>query len=335
MIVLVGGDWDREGGRPSYLVSQLKEDIIIMNGGHIDDLKVPECDALIWMPNISNDEEKILPHIKKENPALLLVQSKRLREYSAFEINRRLLASHACMGLVVTDDKQFGVRDPLGNSWLDEGTLDEAIALIVKRLHKLADMKRMRSTQVSEFPQIHLEEAFKEAVRKSASEFDRLVNAVNPERYLGNASTRCCHGFQSLRDGEWFAVTRRNIDKSTIEDGFVPVTLKEGMVVYGGEHKPSVDTPIQVSLYQEYRNVNYMIHGHVYVKDAPFTEDHAPCGYLEEVDEILKVMPDTASSNFCVNLKGHGCLIMAADLDYLDTIQYETRPLLENMNGYA
>ena len=50
--------------------------------------------------------------------------------------------------------------------------------------------------------------------------------------------------------------------------------------LYYGE-KPSVDTPIQIKLFNYYHNVNYMVHGHVYVDNAKMTEHKIPlwlCG---------------------------------------------------------
>jgi len=41
-----------------------------------------------------------------------------------------------------------------------------------------------------------------------------------------------------------------------------------------------------------------------------------PCGYVEEFDEIASLV-DKNSVNFSINLRGHGCLILAGDLDYL------------------
>lgn len=332
-ILLVGGDWDRKGGRESYLVSTIKnKEIEILNGGNFEDLKnIIDADALIWMPNISNDEEKILPTLKKKKPSLLLVQSKRKRNYSDFEIVKRLLASHSSLGITITDDKKFSVIDPLGNLWLENSDINSAVDLVVDRLKKYKGMTRLRSKNSEELLSFKLEESFLNAVTKSANTFDHLIKAINPERFLGNASTRCAHGFPSYRkEKDWCIVSRRNINKSIISDnGFVPVRLKDGIVEYCGDHKPSVDTPIQLKLYSIYRNVNYIVHGHVYAKDAPFTKNHVPCGYLEEVEEILEQQPDVNATNFCINLKGHGCIVLAASPDFINSVEFIERPTFE------
>jgi hypothetical protein len=100
-------------------------------------------------------------------------------------------------------------------------------------------------------------------------------------------------------------------------------------VRYYGNDKPSVDTPIQLCLYGHYAMVNYIIHSHVYVKDAPFTGEKIPCGALEEVDHILSVWPQRDIYNFAINLKGHGSIVFSRDLWYFDKVNYIARPVPE------
>ena len=68
--------------------------------------------------------------------------------------------------------------------------------------------------------------------------------------------------------------------------------------------------------------MNYIIHGHVYVKNGLFTSKKIPCGFIEEFDEIKSLVPNRDQTNFAINLKGHGCLILANDLSYLES-QYD------------
>jgi len=64
-ILFVGGTFDRTEGCPSKIVRQLAYGLYeTVNGGTIKDLEeilehVAEYKALIWMPNISNSEEKL------------------------------------------------------------------------------------------------------------------------------------------------------------------------------------------------------------------------------------------------------------------------------------
>ncbi len=81
---IVGGTFDKNGGKPSHFVNLMMEYLGItgINGGHIDglDIDFSFTDSLIWMPNISNEEYKLLPYIKKKYPHMLLVQSKRITD---------------------------------------------------------------------------------------------------------------------------------------------------------------------------------------------------------------------------------------------------------------
>lgn len=179
-----------------------------------------------------------------------------------------------------------------------------------------------------------------DATRQLGEQFTEYVEAVNPDRFMGNASTRCCHGFPSARsDNGTVFMSRRNVDKTIISsDEFVEVTndASSGNTLYFGDQKPSVDSPVQLRLYERYPNVNYIVHGHVYVKGAPFTDACIPCGFLEELEEIANKFPDmlrralvSTAGNFVINLRGHGCLILASDVAYLTGHEFLSRPVFE------
>jgi len=89
-----------------------------------------------------------------------------------------------------------------------------------------------------------------------------------------------------------------------------------------------VDTPIQIRLFNYYRNIKYIVHGHVYLETPYMTRSKIPCGYIEEFDEIADLVPQD-ERNFSVNLKGHGCLILATDLTYFKDQKLIGRPFPE------
>ena len=132
-------------------------------------------------------------------------------------------------------------------------------------------------------------------------------------RFLGNSSFRCQRGFPSFRGNkDIIFVSRRNVDKRFIDkDHFVgSVLLEDGSVGYYGEYKPSVDTPIQLRLYNLLPKINFMIHSHCYINAAPFTKTPVPCGAVEEVDEIMEIIGQGRSQPFyAINLIGHGLLL--------------------------
>lgn len=138
----------------------------------------------------------------------------------------------------------------------------------------------------------------------------------------------------SFRDGNNIFVSRRNVNKEyiTIEE-FVPTYLKDDKLYYVGDYKPSVDSPIQVRLYNVLPNINYMIHSHCYVDGAPFTDEVLPCGAIEEIDEIINTIKDnyySLNKNFyAVNLAGHGSIMMSKDVEQLKNINISGRKLPE------
>lgn len=69
-------------------------------------------------------------------------------------------------------------------------------------------------------------------------------------------------------------------------------------IYYCGDNKPSVDTPIQIRMYDKLPNINYMIHSHCYIKNAPYTKNALPCGAIEEVDEILNIIKESYDNDY-------------------------------------
>jgi hypothetical protein len=95
-ILIVGGVFDDQGGRPSGYITKLvnafiecqkpwRTDILIVNGGHIDQLAktvqyVYDKSIVVWMADVPNTFPKMLPDLIKQNPGAILVQSKNNRE---------------------------------------------------------------------------------------------------------------------------------------------------------------------------------------------------------------------------------------------------------------
>ena len=139
----------------------------------------------------------------------------------------------------------------------------------------------------------------------------------------------------------WWAnvvfVSKRNVNKQFIElDNFVPVWLENNKLMYSGNDKPSVDTPVQIRLYNYLSNINYMLHSHCYIKNAPFTNRAIPCGAIEEFDEIIKIINDINKDYYAINLIGHGSIIMWNNMkQFHETIEpklsYIKRPMPEYM----
>ena len=190
----------------------------------------------------------------------------------------------------------------------------------------------------NENPFIPIKEDFLEIVRNYAYKFVAATfETKDVKRFLGNASFRCPKGFPSFRDGKYIFVSKRNVNKEFIGiKELVPVYLEDDKLFYCGDNKPSVDSPIQVRLYSLLPNVNYMIHSHCYIENAPYTDVVLPCGALEEIDEIRNIIKkhfdnDYDKDFYVVNLLGHGSIMMSNKASQLKKIRMVGRKLPEKM----
>lgn len=370
-ILIVGGTFDDNGGKASGLISKLAEAltsvdrvITVWNGGKFDVLneildETAQYDYVFWFANVDNTKEKIRD-VKAVAPHCLLVTSKRndfvgdKKKYDLEELLQRALAIKAnlCFEFCKVGEKVFNIRifDPLGCVWYDGTDLKEAADAAVKRLDYLASVTRKASVNEDDVPAFEFNDAdrkFLDIIKSSAETFHKLM-CLPPDvkRFVGNASlrfktpTRCMNGFPAIRKEDYVLISRRNVDKTGIsEKDFVICHLDDaGNTVYRGMNKPSVDSPVQLRLFKALPNIDYILHGHVYVKNAIITDKAIPCGAVEEVDTVLVAIErgyDTYDKDFYViNLKGHGCLIMAnADtLDRMNMAEFYTRPLPEIMD---
>lgn len=333
-LLLVTGTFDDKEGKESFIGTVLKDEavrrsfeVVHYNGGHLTDFNAIMNDlytysVIVWMPHIDNAVNKMLPVIKKLAPKAILVSSKRVVEkaYTDFEVVGRLLTSHSNLGIVITkdDDYKFSLIDPLGNSWAKEVDLETLVQALFSRVSTLLKIKRVGSESIGPVKEFTLPYKFIKIVKSYGEKFDLLMQAVHKDRLLGNASTRCAHGFPAAKLQDHYFVSKRNISKALIdESGFVEVKNEETIVKYFGDSKPSVDTPIQIRIFNYFKNVNYIIHGHAYLKNCITTSRSVPCGSIEEFDELSKYF-ESDSNNFGVNLRGHGCLILAKDLEWLE-----------------
>ena len=168
----------------------------------------------------------------------------------------------------------------------------------------------------------------------------------NVKRFPGNCSARplppqverCSKGMPSFKSGNYIFVSKRNVNKEYLDENhFVPCYMKDGKVYYCGEEKPSVDTPIQLRLYEALPNIRYMIHSHCHIanSDTPYTKRAIPCGAIEEVDEILKTIDEMYHTRnartYKINLIGHGSILMSDSIEGLENITYYKRPMPERI----
>jgi len=351
-VLIVVGSFDHDKGKQSYFGSNLINTFLSifdkidhLNGGNIVDLdacmkKIKQYKVIVWMPNIDNSVDKYLPTIKATNKTCILIQSKRNDEekYTTFQIIERMFKVHSNLCLVINKQTStlFKIIDPLGNIWFNSNDIIAASLKLAQLTNYITGLTRIPSVQDFFKGKIIIEESFISIINFYGWLFSSLINtAINKERFLGNVSTRCMHGFPSMKKDGVILVSRRNIDKENItSDGFVPVTNDESIVRYSGAYKPSVDTPTQIRLYNYYKEVNYIIHGHTYVPDALCTKKFVPCGYIEEFKEITNIYKSPLAYNFSINLPGHGCIVLAKHIAYLSKVNMIARDFPEDMTNH-
>lgn len=351
-VLLVGGDFGetpRASGYIKKLSQHLKFDnLTTYNGGTFEELrliidKIGDYGLVFWFANVSNDEEKLVGQIKEKNPNLILVTSKNNfgDRYPISTLIARMLKQKANLCLVFTKGNviEGTVIDPLNNSYIIKETdVPELGRVLTERASKLLTFTRKGTLQIGEAIEAPNNEEFYKIASGYAETFHHLIHSDNTDRFLGNLSFRCEKGFPSMRHRDLIFVSRRNVDKRDISHkSMVAVDLHgnhNGKILYYGEHKPSVDTPIQVALYRHYPKINFMLHSHTYIKGMPITSDKIPCGAMEEFDSIVKMYPDNNYSLIKLNLRGHGSIVMTSDLSHLESINYEARPILEDMETY-
>lgn len=353
-VALIGGVFDESGGRPSGYVTRLFNALdpvlqeggdrlpYFYNGGKVEDLDslvrlMGEVDVALWFADVPNHLPKLVGEIKVRWPKILLVTSKRNLdgEYPLSELLGRALKSKSNLLVEMTGDRKSvaaTVLDPLGTSYCtNEADVSRVAQVLVTRLRRLRQFKRVGSEQVGEKIPAPDETAFFTLIREQAERFHAIIHGIGHERMMGNASFRCAKGFPSIRAGHLIFVSRRDIDKRFIApENFVAVDASsEDPVRYYGAEKPSVDTPIQVRLYRRYPRVRYMLHSHTYIEGAPITSEPVPCGAIEEADQVFDLYPDPQSADFAVNLRGHGSIVLASSLDGLRDRPWGPRPAPE------
>jgi len=351
--IAICGTFNENGGKPSGFMKKLFDGTTIINGGSIKVLdqmfnlitkQGSIYDVIYWFANVDNKLKKYLPEIKKNNPKCILISSKNNSEgkYTHGDLILRMLNVKSNLLLEVINEGwsiSATLHDPLGNVFINKSNrVNDIREVMFNRVEQLYNFKRTASFNLGEALNVPNEEIFFDIIKDYADKFHTLIHAANQDRLLGNASFRCKRGFPSFKDGNLIFVSRRNVDKRYIDkDNFVSVVLPkyesmyEKRIEYFGYHKPSVDTPIQVKLYEYYKNIKYMIHSHTYIKDAPFTRNVIPCGAVEEFDEVIDIFPEEDTEWAFINLKGHGSLVMVSSLEFdrLNDIPYISRPAPE------
>lgn len=257
----------------------------------------------------------------------------------------------ANLTLIFGDD--IIIHDPLGNIWY-KGTNDEmAFDIIFNRLGFLNKITRQKTqsdnnknlklnwyfdpyqvemNRINGKVEIPNVQEFLDIVTEYAKQYYDLLPSIQYSPQF-KRTMRCRRGMSSFRFGENIIVSKRIIRNQFITQNDLVVTYtKDGNIYYYGNNKPSVDTPIHIKLYDEYKNVNFILHSHEYIDGAPYIEKSIPCGAIEEVNEIIKIINkhyDNNSNLYIINELGHGSIILSNNIELLKNIKIKKRPMPE------
>lgn len=359
-VLLTAGTWNKEinneglYGKKSGLIEKMYEllkenkdlEIDYYNGGKYEDLSAlvesaSNYEIIFWMANVPNELPKVRD-VKKVNPMALVIGSKRNHydpnkddlEYSFVEILNKALLQRNNLTIEFSklkDHNNFKMLlfDPLGTSWYDGFDLKELVDAMMKRIRFIMTTRREKTYGIDDTKEIPNHEEFFEYVREVAEIFHQTIEHDDGvTRLLGNAS---------FRYNNEIYVSERDVDKALIDNTkFVNIFLNDNKVYYYGNKKPSKDAVVQIRLYDMLPNINYIVHSHCYVENGYRTSIPVPCGALDEIDEVLKVIKehydnDYERNEYVINLNGHGCLLLANNLDLLKTKKFITRHLPEQL----
>lgn len=319
--LIVGGNFDSLDKKESGVINKIYnefsgpgQEITIINGGLLSDLpkSVRGYDLVLWMPNIKNEIEKQYP--EKDQGSVLICSKVMRPEYTRADSLARIFKLHGNAVIEISKREgyfEFILCDALGNEWGKKSCeIKGLVSEILKFYIFTKSAVRVNTKKIDEIPNQDLDCLIKLNKRLQAH-----ITKSWGARFFGNLSTRCSKLFPSMR-GEVMLVSPRNIDKESIEPkDMVQYTSDDS---YIGDRKPSVDSPIQIRLYQYFPNINFMIHGHAIIEKAPTTENYRLCGDVREVNEIVNAVGDKDTVGFILNLKNHGFLIAA---DYIETLE--------------
>lgn len=303
--VICGGNLNT--GKESGIIVKINDSIkcdYMFNGSM--PVSISECDLVLWFPDISNDMKKVYP-IKDKGSVLIC--SKVMREgYTKIDAVSRIfnMNGNAVIAIYKDDSKQmrFELIDALGNVWCNTSDISILSNRILDIYHWTKASVRKSLKKIKDIGTVPISERFLDLNKKIAK---KVVNGCG-ERYFGNYSTRCMSLFPSIRFFDQYLFSPRNVDKREITVNDMVLCTKNE---YFGERKPSVDAPVQIEIYEQIPGINYMIHGHAYIENAPTTENYYPCGDLREVDEVVDLM---RKGHKIINLKNHGFIIAGRHL---------------------
>lgn len=278
-----------------------------------DPVSIDGYDLVLWWPDIDNEEPKHYP--VKDQGAVLICSKVMREETTRVDAVSRIFNMHgnAVVTISKNEDKfEFELIDALNNTW-EKTTHLPTLSRMIMRLYEWTKASKRRSLTQNAWPAGLWGIIDKDEIGDFIQLNQELALKVAEgcgNRFFGNYSTRCTKLFPSTRRGKhYFFFSPRNVDKRFVSAKDLVLCDNE---YYYGDRKPSVDTPVQLDLYKHFPNINWMIHGHAYIKGAKTTDFYCPCGDMREVKEIVDLVDKNGVTK--LNLLNHGFLFMSKDL---------------------
>jgi hypothetical protein len=347
-LLIIAGVFNDKGGTASPFAEAFAEqanplfNMRIVNGGTPQQLEetinsVERCHAVVWIAHV--DDSSYVPRIKEANKRCLLVQARRNDRHrnTLGEIVTDMLKYRINLCLVVDHDSwqfDFKVIDALGNLWYEGADASKVITLLKWYICYVLDLTKVSSVcfDVNNGNAV-IEDDFYKIIRL----YDAMFKTISGKLIEGlpddESLYRFIHGYPSMRVDDVILVSGRSIEGGGIgKSDFMAVEYRKKRVFYSGGVKPSSDAAVHLQLYDYYKDIKYIIHGHCYVEHAPTTMMHVPCGYLEEVEEIKKIYQGRHHSDFVINVLGHGCYICAENLGYFTQCRPAARAFPEKVS---
>lgn len=313
-------------------VEKLDADVVIFLP-HLPNILVEEKKGKIRLDETGVGEIKIrqapklVRRVKRVSPKTLLIPFKLAdKDTTLVEIVKWMLDLRAGLAVYsrLGDSKNWTVIDALGNEIKTaKDKVGKVLAEEIK--HHLKAMRRESKKRGDEILSVPHLDKLVEFSHKMQPAFSLLLEKnVNADRWPGNFSFRCTHGFLSSRTQKGFVITKRNVKKTGLTEKdfvFVEEGLKDGKLVFYGQGtlKPSVDAPVHRLIYEQIPWVKFIIHGHMFafndsVINGPLPR--WPCGAENQALDIIKIAPKKIESPiWVVNIDGHGFVALLSDDD--------------------
>jgi hypothetical protein len=225
-ILIAGGGYDgKQSGVINKIGEQFKHTGIcsVVNGGKLPD--VSGFDLVLWMPDVSNNEEKQYP-IK--DTGTVLICSKVMREgYTLFDAVTRIFKMHGNAVIAIHKNPgsmfKFELVDALGHIWYTGYNIENLCRTINDLYNWTKGAIRKSIPKANDAVSGEIGSINLETFMKLNSDIALKSAAQCGNRFFGNFSTRCTKLFPSHRyrpssmHGEVIIMSPRNTDKRTLK----------------------------------------------------------------------------------------------------------------------